>query len=136
MYDMYNEEKNLPDQLRKLLPHYLDFQRYFINLAQYINDVAREDNFGSSDPEKMAERIVETNGENLFFFVPSSNEAIYKALMNRKSYIKIAKKGFRKSIFTKDIARIIFMKIKEDEGGIEGVQNYIDSFEPKRGSSW
>lgn len=126
---MYEEEKNLPDHLRKLLPHYLDFQRYFVNLAQYINEVAREDNFGSSDSEEIAKRVLETNGENLLFIVPSSNDAIYKALLHRKSYMKIAKKGFRKSIYTKEIARKIFMKIKEDEGGCEGVKNYIDSFE-------
>lgn len=124
---MWENEKDLPVYFRQLLPQYSDINYYFNNVCQDIIKVAHEDYYGSSDIPIMAKKMVELKGNKiLLFFYPV--DQIAKAISNRKSYLKILKKGFKRSTDTKDIAQQIYEQIKADEGGCQGVDDYFDSF--------
>lgn len=126
---MWENEKNLHRDMRITLPQYLNINHYLFNVCQNINDVALEDYYGSSDMLIVAEKIVDSKDKKKLFLIPFTVELITKAISSRKSYLKIVKKGYKKSTYTKDIAQQIYEKIKADEGGCQGVEDYIYSFE-------
>ena len=126
--DIKEYEKAILAYMKQTSPVYTDIEYYFTNVCQDIVKVAQEDYFGSSDIPIMAERCVKLKRPSKFIFLCLTVDQIAKAISNREIYLKIVKKGFKKSTETKDIAQKIYEKIKADEGGFQEVGDYFDSF--------
>ena len=108
-------ERDLPIGMRKMLPSYSDKMYYLFQVSRMMNEVV-EAEFKKLHPDD----------SNFYFSHPI--ESIAKAIAQKGKYSRVAKRGFRKATIHKDIALLIYDKMKSDLGGFDGYEKFIQTY--------
>ena len=120
-------EYNIPDPLRRALPRYIDPNQYSLKVLYYIHELSHKDIFTNHITEKSLKHLTTEEVKEYSFF-PSNNEIWFRAFDNKRKYLKILKKGFKRGTPHAKVAEEIYNGMKFEFGGILELKHFLLSF--------
>ena len=128
-------EYNIPDPLRRALPRYSDPNQYSLKVLYYINKLVEKDIYTNHTTEKALKHLTKEDAlEEKFrrtsewFSFPSKKEIWFRAFDNKRKYLKILKKGFKRGTPHAIVAEEIYNGMKFEFGGILELKHFLLSF--------